>query len=132
MDAALRCLLLQNLQWELDIHVQRQNRLDRKASFRRYIEGIGEMREVAGLTAALKSTVQKLRTAHLQATQQFEAEVARSTGNLAKVGSFTSELAAANTEMEAVLADTGSNFPPSSQPSTASPPDINGVTLNKG
>ena len=54
---------------------------------------------------------------------------------LTKVNSFASEMKDANKEVEALLADTGSNFPDVGELSgttQASAPDKNGVTVNKG
>lgn len=131
MHAASQCLLLQQLQWQLDIHVQKQNRHDRSVSFLRFIEREVSMREISGLASAIRDTVSTMRRAHSDALERLSSEVMASKANLAKVNSFTDELQAANREMEASLGDTNSNFP-TSAPSQASSTDLNGVTLNKG
>lgn len=89
------------------------------------------MREVSNLATALSTTIAALKQASTNATTRFQTEVAHSNANLVKVNAFTDELASANKEVEAMLADTGSNFPnvPSSP---ATPPDKNGVVTPKG
>lgn len=89
------------------------------------------MREVSGLAAVVRDTVNVMRKAHSDALERLNTEVTNSKVNLAKVNSFTDELQAANREMEASLGDTGSNFP-TSTPSQPPLTDSNGVTLNKG
>ncbi len=131
MDAASQCLLLQQLQWQLDIHVQKQNGHDRSISFLRYIEREVTMREISGLASAIRNTVATMRKAHADALDNLNREVTASKVNLDKVNAFTEELKAANLEMEASLGDTGSNFPTSVILPEQSP-DLNGVTLNKG
>ena len=93
------------------------------------------MREVSGLATTIKDTVAKLKAAHVAATKRFNKEVSHSETNLAKVNSFTDELATANKEIEDALGDTGSNFPSSEDMKLkhkSEDTDINGVTPNKG
>lgn len=86
------------------------------------------MREVSNLATVLGNTIATLKQASANATARFQNEVAHSNTNLAKVNAFTDELASANKEVEAMLVDTGSNFPDV----TATPPDKNGVVTPKG
>jgi len=92
------------------------------------------MREIKGLANTLRGTIQQLRTAHANATGQFEKAVKDSQNNLEKVKSFTTEMNEANKEVEALLSDVGSNFEPQSELpglTIREKPDLNGVTTNK-
>lgn len=94
------------------------------------------MREVTNLADTLRGTIAQLKNAANNATTRFQKEFQNSQANLAKVDAFTNELAAANKDVEAMLAETNSNFPNAaanvSSVTPVSKPDTNGVMVNKG
>jgi uncharacterized phage infection (PIP) family protein YhgE len=126
--------VLLNLQLELDIHVNNQNTTDHSTSCHPFIEGY-EMREVKNLADTLRGTIKQLKDSTAAAQAQFASEVAHTQSNIAKLNSFTNELAQGNKDVEALLADTGTNFPDVTEVAgTTSEPkvDRNGVTVNRG
>ena len=84
------------------------------------------MREIKGLADTVKATVAQLRANAAQATNNFQNEVNHTNANIGKLNSLTAEMANANKDVEAILADAGSNFAPLEQKA-----DSNGVTVNK-
>ncbi|HET9285698.1 MAG TPA: hypothetical protein VFR24_27415 [Candidatus Angelobacter sp.] len=86
------------------------------------------MREIKDLGSTLRDAVGKLRQDTANAKQRFSSELAHTQANLVKVNALSQEMADANKEVEALLADTGSNF---LNTSTAKP-DQNGVVKNQG
>lgn len=129
MNVFTELLILRNMELELDAHVHLQNITDRSISYPLSTEE-SRMREISNLASTLQGTIAALKSAASAATTNFQNEVAHSKASLAKVNAFTADLAAANKEVEAMLADTGSNFPNVSS-STVSSPDKNGV-VTKG
>ena len=89
-----------------------------------------EMREMKAITSSLKSLLAGLKQQADAAAQGAADEGKRALSNIDKVNSFTRDLKQSNVEIEQVLGDIGSNFPPSEEdlPKT----DANGVTLNRG
>ena len=85
------------------------------------------MREVKGLANTMRGLIAELKQGHAAAMGRFNQEAAISKVNLEKVNAVTEELAEANREVEAMLGDTGSNFPEQEK----SQFDQNGVKVNK-
>lgn len=83
------------------------------------------MREVKDLASGVRDAVANVKKMTLEAKAALDAEIARSNVNTDKIKSLTKELKDANTEVEAALGETGSNFPQSEERKT----DLNGVTL---
>jgi hypothetical protein len=125
--------VLSLLELELAIHVNNQNVSDHY-TYLPFPEDI-EMREVKDLAGTIRGTVAQLRTTTAQAKNRFAAEVAHTQASVAKVNSFSDEMAEANKEVDALLADAGSNFEPAQAelPGVTTQPkaDSNGVTSNK-
>lgn len=94
------------------------------------------MREVHDLASGMKEAIASIRQQSADAKASLHAEVARANENVAKVNALTEGLKEANKEVEGILADSGTNFPPIT-PKMApigqvmNKTDINGVTLNK-
>lgn len=74
-----------------------------------------QMREVRSLADTLRTTVLALKAKTNKSIEGFQSEVQRAHDNNGKVDSLTKELKLANQEVEAVLGDTGSNFPTSEE-----------------
>lgn len=94
------------------------------------------MREVRDLATGMREILTSLRKDNADAKSELELEVTRAKGNAEKVKSFTKDLKEANLEVEAMLGETGSNFP-TSESSTLRQSghvttDLNGVTRNQG
>lgn len=117
-DAVLQALVLYGVRRALHEHLQ----------------GVNDMREVKELAAGMRELMASLRKDNADAKQHFMSEVERAKVNAGKLKSVAEELSVANREVEEVLGETGSNFPPSSGGSDTQPPalkaDINGVTKN--
>ena len=135
MDVITQSFVLQQLERTLDAHVLNQNTNDRLVSYPPYIEVL-PMREINNLASALSSTIASLKQSTVNAQTRFQNEVSNSNANIAKVNAFTDDLASANKQVEAMLVDTGSNFPNASvAPVAAAAPvtaDKNGVVTPKG
>lgn len=127
LDSATREHIMAQLQRELDAEVISQNKQAR-------LQRDMDMREVSGMAQTLRDAIATLKSKTASATAAFQAEVNNSNVNIDKVTSLTSELKAANQEVEQMLGQSGSNFTPatSAEPiSTLGPPDINGVQINR-
>lgn len=94
------------------------------------------MREVRDLAAGMRELIAGLRKDNAAAKSELHAEVARAKSNSQKVRSFARDLKEANLEVESMLGETGSNFPPLEESDTQAPngqaTDVNGVTKHKG
>ena len=85
------------------------------------------MKEIQDIASALQALT-ALKQAASTTTAAFSSEAANAQVNIAKVQSLTKELKDANTALESVLGQGGSNFAPTT--STLSKPDANGVQVN--
>jgi capsule polysaccharide export protein KpsE/RkpR len=83
------------------------------------------MREIKDLASTIRGSVAKLRADVANATSGFAAEIANTQANIGRINSLKQEMSDANKEVEAMLADTGSNYEPQGKP------DSNGVIVNK-
>lgn len=100
------------------------------------------MREVKDTANSIKGLLDKLKQSTLDAQAAFGEQVNRGIENAGKLKAAASDLRDANLTMEAVLGDTGSNFPPTETSAAPTPAtsvnanlgqaDINGVSINKG
>src|SRR5579864_9015774 len=95
--------VLLGLALDLSMHVNTQNTIDHSTYSHPFIEGYA-MREVKDLADTLRGTLQQLKTSTAQAKTQFASEVAHTQTNIAKLNSFTNELAQGNKDVEALLA----------------------------
>lgn len=121
--AATREHVIAQVQRELDAEVSAQNR-SATASSREFT-----MRELSNMATTMREAVAALKQKVAASTAAFQAEVGHSTVNVGKVDAMTSELKAANKEVEQMLGQSGSNFTPDG--SNLGPADINGVQVNK-
>jgi hypothetical protein len=107
------------------------------------------MQEVRDLTTSMKEALDFIRKSSTEARATFASEVERAKSNVSKIHSMAQQLKDANTEIEAVLGTTGTNFPPPEEevkpqtlfavdspvqyPRNVNAPakaDLNGVTIN--
>lgn len=123
MEPVIQLLVLSQLERALDAEVYRINRS--RSAYPLWTEG-NEMREIKSFADAIRQNAAQLRQNLAQATNQFTAEAQSTNANVEKLNSITGEMKAANKEVDALLADFGSNFP------EAPVADKNGVTVNKG
>jgi hypothetical protein len=87
------------------------------------------MQEVKDMASVMRASIAKLKQSFVDAKNELSTEVSHSQSNLGKIQSMTSELKAANKEVETELG-IGSNFPTSSEDGPK--PDLNGVTKGGG
>lgn len=92
------------------------------------------MREVHDLASGMKDAIAKIKQAASDAKSGLHAEIGRAQVNASKVVAMTTDLKAANLEVESFLGESGSNFPPDG-PDSSTPTlglaDHNGVRIAK-
>lgn len=121
LNTSSQLLLLQQLNWELEAEVLHLNQA----------LGQSKMQEVKNLSTGLKDLIASLKSDALKAKERFTNEATRMSTNIGKLGSVSDELSDANKDIEAVLVETGSNFPTSEASEKSGHADLNGVTLNQ-
>ncbi len=131
ISPALTEHILSQIQRELDAEVTAQNRQAHSQASSATPGWTFNMRELSNMASTMREAMAALKQKIAASTQSFETEVGHSHINVDKVDAVTSELKAANKEVEQMLGESGSNFTPAGSEQGLGPPDINGVQINR-
>jgi hypothetical protein len=89
------------------------------------------MKEMRNIASSLRESLAALKASANQAVGEFQTEVVNGQANINKVKAVTIELKSANKEVEQILGQGDSNFPPE-QPDGHESFDDNGVRPTQG